>query len=87
MPLYVYVRSRGYRVDDAEDLTQRFFAPLLNKQLLKNVQRERGKFRNYLLTSMQHFVDSEHRMDEAKNAEQVAIAFQLIYRLHKADWD
>ena len=46
-PLYAYVRRRGHSVEEAEDLTQGFFARLLEKNYLKEVRRERGKFRSF----------------------------------------
>ena len=61
-PLYAYVRRSGCTPEDAEDLTQAFFARLLEKRRLKSAQRERGKFRSFLLTSLKHFLTNEwHR--------------------------
>ncbi|MGD0094839.1 MAG: sigma-70 family RNA polymerase sigma factor, partial [Planctomycetota bacterium] len=51
-PLYVYVRRRGCSPQDAEDLTQAFFAHVMERQTLAKAQRERGKFRAFLLVSM-----------------------------------
>ena len=48
-PLYAYVRRRGHAKADAEDLTQAFFARLLEKNFLANLDSERGKFRAFLL--------------------------------------
>ncbi len=50
-PLYAYVRRLGRGAEDAQDLTQEFFARLIEKQWLDNVDRERGKFRSFLLTA------------------------------------
>jgi RNA polymerase sigma-70 factor (ECF subfamily) len=58
-PVYAYVRSRGHGVDDAHDLTQEFFARLLEKQLIKGVRRERGRFRSFLLTAAKNFLVNE----------------------------
>ena len=58
-PLYAYVRRCGHQPADAEDLTQQFFARLLEKQLLSAAQRERGKFRSFLLASLKHFIADE----------------------------
>src|SRR5579863_7427661 len=55
-PLYAYVRRRGYSPEDAEDLTQGFFARLLKLDSLAEVRRERGKFRSFLLASLNHFL-------------------------------
>ena len=58
-PLYAYVRRRGYDPHDAQDLTQEFFARLLEKDYLGSVAREKGKFRSFLLASMNHFLAKE----------------------------
>ena len=58
-PLFAYVRRRGYAQHDAQDLTQKFFARFLEKHFLKSVARERGKFRSFLLASMNHFLANE----------------------------
>ena len=58
-PLYAYVRRRGHDADDAQDLTQAFFARLLEKNDLAAAQQERGKFRSFLLTSLKHFLANE----------------------------
>ena len=59
-PLYAYVRRRGYSAPDAQDLTQAFFARLLEKQSLRVANRERGQFRSFLLASLDHFLANEH---------------------------
>jgi len=53
------VRRSGHNPQDAEDLTQSFFARLLEKRRLRLAQRERGKFRTFLLTSLKHFLTNE----------------------------
>jgi RNA polymerase sigma factor (sigma-70 family) len=58
-PLYAYVRRAGHTVDSAQDLTQGFFARLLEKNYLGEVRPERGKFRSFLLASLKHFVANE----------------------------
>jgi RNA polymerase sigma-70 factor (ECF subfamily) len=58
-PLYAYVRRRGYSPHDAEDLTQEFFARLLAKNSLALADRERGRFRTFLLSSLQNFLAKE----------------------------
>jgi DNA-directed RNA polymerase specialized sigma24 family protein len=61
-PLYAHVRLRGYNPEDAQDLTQEFFARLLAKQWLSMADRERGKFRTFLLVALDHFLTNEwHR--------------------------
>ncbi len=58
-PLYAYVRRQGRSPEDAQDLTQAFFASLLQKNTLRHAQRERGRFRSFLLTSLQNFLIHE----------------------------
>jgi RNA polymerase sigma-70 factor (ECF subfamily) len=55
-PLYAYVRRRGPTKEDAEDLTQAFFARLLEKNPFAGLDSEKGKFRAYLLASLKHFL-------------------------------
>jgi RNA polymerase sigma-70 factor (ECF subfamily) len=59
-PLYAYVRRLGYDVNQAQDLTQGFFTRLLEKDYLRAVDRERGKFRTFLLASFRHFLANEY---------------------------
>ncbi|MDD5351282.1 MAG: sigma factor [Chthoniobacteraceae bacterium] len=58
-PLYAYVRRRGYSREDAEDLTQAFFAHFLEKRSLEGLSAERGRFRAFLLASLKHFLANE----------------------------
>jgi RNA polymerase sigma-70 factor (ECF subfamily) len=58
-PLYAYVRSRGHIREDAEDLTQTFFARLLAKNYLAGLDSEKGRFRAFLLAAMKHFLANE----------------------------
>ncbi|MEO8426861.1 MAG: ECF-type sigma factor [Verrucomicrobiota bacterium] len=58
-PLYAYVRRRGHEPQDAQDLTQEFFARLLEKGFLKAVQQERGRFRWFLLSALKRFLINE----------------------------
>src|SRR5574341_1184135 len=58
-PLYAYVRRKGYSVEDAQDLTQEFFARLLEKRWLTSVDRRKGKFRSFLLAALEHFLAKE----------------------------
>ncbi|MBN2319305.1 MAG: sigma-70 family RNA polymerase sigma factor [Acidobacteria bacterium] len=58
-PLYAFVRRQGHSRQDAEDLTQAFFAQLLARDDLATVDREKGRFRSFLLASMKHFLMNE----------------------------
>src|SRR5262245_37908232 len=54
-PLYSFVRSRGYTVHDAQDLTQSFFAHLIEHNIYCRVDRQKGRFRWFLLTAAKSF--------------------------------
>ena len=58
-PIYVFVRRQGHGPHDAQDLTQEFFAGLLEKQSLADVDRTKGRFRSFLLASLKHFLANE----------------------------
>ena len=60
-PLYAFVRQQGIDPEEARDLTQGFFALLLERRDLDAVRKEKGRLRSYLLTSLKHFLASEHR--------------------------
>ena len=58
-PLYAYVRRQGHGSADAEDLTQEFFARLLEKNFLKAATPEKGRFRSFLLVALKRFLANE----------------------------
>jgi RNA polymerase sigma-70 factor (ECF subfamily) len=58
-PVYAFIRRRGHSVEDARDLTQEFFATLLEKDYLADADQERGRFRSFLLTAVSRFVAKE----------------------------
>src|SRR4029078_2602186 len=60
-PIHGYVRRHGAGAEDAEDLTQGFFALLLERKDLNSVRKEKGRLRSYLLTSVKHFLADESR--------------------------
>ena len=60
-PLYGFIRRRGFAVEDAQDMTQEFFSRMLQRDFLKNVTREKGRFRTFLLTALKNFLASEWR--------------------------
>ncbi len=63
-PLYAYIRRLGRSPDDAQDFTQEFFAKLLQKDYLRLVAREKGKFRSFMLMALKRFLANE--WDRAK---------------------
>jgi len=58
-PLYAYVRRRGYSPPDAEDLTQQFFSRVLEERLIAAADKQKGRFRSFLLTRLSHFLADE----------------------------
>jgi len=60
-PIYCFVRRQGARPEEAQDLTQGFFALLLERRDLRTVRKEKGRLRSYLLTAVKHFLADEHR--------------------------
>lgn len=58
-PLYAYVRRRVSDVDEAQELTQEFFAELLGKSIIASAVQERGRFRAFLLTALKHFLSKQ----------------------------
>lgn len=64
-PLYAFARRSGCSPDDARDLTQSFFARLLEKGWLADADAERGRFRAFLLTSFRRFMGNERNRDRA----------------------
>jgi len=64
-PLYAYIRHQGHGPDEARDLTQGFFAEFLAKDLLAEVDPDKGRFRSYLLGTLRHFLSHERDRDRA----------------------
>lgn len=58
-PIYAFVRRQGIEPEDAKDLTQGFFALLLERRDFDTVRKEKGRLRSYLLTSFKHFLTNE----------------------------
>jgi RNA polymerase sigma factor (sigma-70 family) len=64
-PLYAYIRRAGHSPEDAKDLTQSFLSHLLEKEALSLADRERGRFRTFLLTALKHYLIDEVRRKTA----------------------
>jgi RNA polymerase sigma-70 factor (ECF subfamily) len=60
-PIYSFVRRQGIPPEEAEDLTQGFFALLLERRDLRTVRKEKGRLRSYLLSALKHFLADERR--------------------------
>ena len=65
-PLYAFLRRRGYSQPDAQDLVQGFFAYVLAKATLSRADREKGRLRTFLLTSLQNFLMHERDRSQTK---------------------
>ncbi len=76
-PLYAYARRRGHGPEDAQDLTQEFFARLLAKHWIASADREKGRFRTFLLTAMNRFLANEWDRDgtQKRGAHAVHVPF------------
>ena len=73
-PLYAFVRNRGYSSSDAQDLTQSFFARIIETGGIASADPQRGRFRSYLLGAMKHFLANEwHRTQAQKRGGGVTI--------------
>lgn len=64
-PLYHYVRRRGFAPEESQDLTQEFFARLLQRRLLAKADPDRGRFRSFLLSSLKNFLADEWQKNRA----------------------
>jgi len=63
-PLYTYVRSQGWSVHDAQDLTQSFFAYLIERKIYTRTDPEKGKFRSFLLASLKNFLSHAREREQ-----------------------
>src|SRR5436189_827080 len=91
-PLYAYVRRQGRGPEEAQDLTQSFFAQLLAHGSLGTVSREKGRFRSFLLAAMNHFLadewDRAHRQKRGGDAKVIpldALEAEERYRFEPVD--
>jgi len=78
-PLYAYMRRQGESVEDAQDLTQGFFSRLLEKQYLEDFDRERGRFRTFLVAAFRHYAANERHRERAqkRGGEQALLRLDL----------
>lgn len=79
-PLYVYIRRKGHTPHDAQDLTQSFFAYLIEKALLDRLQSTGGRFRAWLLQVLEHFLANQHRIRSAarRGGGQPLLSFDTV---------
>jgi RNA polymerase sigma-70 factor (ECF subfamily) len=78
-PLYAFLRRRGNKAEDARDLTQGFFAALLEKGYLANADPDRGRFRSFLLTAVSRFAAKEHdrAMTQKRGGDQTVLSLDF----------
>ena len=76
-PLYAFVRRQGYSPTDAQDLTQEFFARLIEKHYLGSVDQAKGKFRSFLLAALKHFLANEYHKAVAQKRGGHAVFLSL----------
>ena len=75
-PLYAYVRRQGYNAPDAQDLIQAFFERFLEANLLESVDRQKGKFRSFLLATLKNFLanESDRTRAEKRGGGQIVLS-------------
>jgi len=73
-PLYAFVRRKGHAPHDAQDLTQAFFARLVEKQTLTRADPERGRFRTFLLSALTNFVANERAYADRRGGRSVSVS-------------
>ena len=76
-PVYAWVRRSGMSREDAEDLTQAFFLKVLTQQVIERAERERGRFRSWLLTVLRSFLTDEWDRSQAQKRGGGRAAFSL----------
>jgi RNA polymerase sigma factor (sigma-70 family) len=65
-PVFAFIRRQGYSAADAEDLTQGYFTRLIEKECLRDLKPEAGRFRAFVLASARHFLSNERDHDRAQ---------------------
>lgn len=88
-PIYGFVRRQGTELEEAKDLTQGFFALLLERRDLNTVRKEKGRLRSYLLTSLKHFLTNErNRALAIKRGEgQRLIPLDQLHERERAEFE
>jgi RNA polymerase sigma-70 factor (ECF subfamily) len=64
-PVYAFIRRKGYATEEARDLTQSFFARLIEREFLSAADPARGRFRAFLLTAVRHFLANEYHRENS----------------------
>jgi RNA polymerase sigma-70 factor (ECF subfamily) len=85
-PVYMYIRRWGYPSEEAKDLCQSFFADLLERDFLKGVSREKGRFRTFLLTVLKRYLINESERKRAQKRGGGKAALSLDYARAERDY-
>lgn len=78
-PVYAYIRSRGSDPETSRDLTQGFFTELLDKKRVKAADRERGRFRSFLLASVKNYISHERARAATEKRGGGAVTLRLDF--------
>jgi RNA polymerase sigma factor (sigma-70 family) len=86
-PVYSFIRRQGIGREEAQDLTQGFFAHLLRRRALDAVRKEKGRLRSYLLTSLKHFLANERRdaMRVKRGSGQPSVSLEELCAIERVD--
>ena len=78
-PVYAFICRSGRSSDEAKDLTQAFFATLLEKNYVRDAKQERGRFRSFLLTSVKHFLANEydHTHAQKRGGQMILVPLEI----------
>jgi DNA-directed RNA polymerase specialized sigma24 family protein len=82
-PLYTFVRRRGRSPEDAQDLTQSFFLHMVEHRAFKGVDRLKGKFRSFLLASLQNHLSDGLTGPAALRGEGIKISYRWMQKTPK----
>jgi len=85
-PLYAYVRRRGYDAQDAQDLTQGFFAALLEKDWLEDADQDRGRFRSFLITAFKRYVSKQRERENAQKRGGHLVRLSLDFEVGESQY-
>lgn len=93
-PVYAWVRGQGHEPEDARDVTQEFFAMLLRRESFSTVSQQKGRFRTFLIRSLQNFLVDHHRFctAEKRGGNRALVEFDAFdpedrYRLEPSTTD
>ena len=84
-PLYSFIRRQGHTPEDAQDLTQKFFAALLERNDFGSVDPRKGKFRTFLLSALSHFLANERDWARAakRGGDRQIISLEALESEHR----